>query len=136
MTKDDLARAVVGLPGFAWVLGVSLDDGQRLVSQPPNGHWIWLSQDGETTEINTIHLSNLGVRRLDLDDAATGGVLLAMVPPEHRHRVRWEPPSGSVPGYWAWACDVLAGQVMWAMADSLGHAAALVLVDCGWCHGG
>ena len=100
MTKDDLARAVVGLPG----------------SSPA---WAYLT---------SIHFNGL-------DDAATGGVLVAMVPPEHRHRVQWREGWAN----WAWlgpAAESPHKHRLWQPADSQGHAAALVLVDCGWCHGG
>ena len=131
MTKDDLARAVVGLPGFRYRSGMGKGHARVLTdtaSEWESVHLAWNEQAG-------VFPDAAGTDRVDLDDAATGGVLLAMVPPEHRHRVQWREGWAN----WAWlgpAAEFPHKHRLWQPADSQGHAAALVLVDCGRCHGG
>lgn len=123
MTKDELARAVVRLPGFAWRGGMVDTYGDRI------SH---IGTDGVLWQADEMQYDPDPAFPPDLDDPATGGVLLEMVPPEWRRLVGYDDRAG---GYYA--ALLRPGQFpKQRPCDSLGHAAAAVLVDCGRCHEG
>ncbi len=124
MTKDELARAVVRVPGFVWADGLRNGQGMRRTTGPIGPYWQW---EGRPI-IRDHDPSPETPGALDLDDAATGGVLMAMVPMEHRQRIRWYMGWG---GCWQYKTQPSSGRARWIDVDSLGHAAAAVIVDCG-----